>query len=144
MQTIIDIDKSPENTWQRVIGIFGTDKILLIASGEVVAGVDLGKIKPTDIRISKNSIFLKIPPAEIFHTRINNQETRVYLREKGLLYPYDKDLETIARQQAEENLTDWALQHDILEKARVNAIAELQRFLQSLGFTHITINTRAQ
>lgn len=144
MQTVIDIEKEPENAWQRVIGVFGTDKILLIASGDVVAGVDLSKITPTDIRISGDSIFLEIPHPEIFHTRIDNQETRVYLREKGILYPYDKNLETIARQQAEENLTDWARQHGILEKARANAIAELQRFLHSLGFTHIIITTQVQ
>jgi len=142
MQTVIDIEKEPENTWQRIIGVFGTDKILLIASGEVVAGVDLSKIGPLDIQINGDSIRLQLPPPELFHTRIDNVETRVYLREKGVLYPFDKDLETQARQQAETQLTNWALQHGILEKARKNAIDEIERLLSALGFTDIDITTK--
>jgi hypothetical protein len=144
MQTVLNIEKEPETTWQRITGIFGTDKILLIASGEVVAGVDLGKLHPANVQIDEDRIALRLPPPEIFYTRIDNDETRVYLREKGLLYRFDKDLETAARRKAERQLTDWALQHGVLEKAQSNAISELERLLHTLGFTQIAITVQHQ
>lgn len=144
MQTVIDIEDEPESTWQRIRGIFGTDKILLIASGDVVAGVDLEKITADDVEISPYGIHLQLPPAELFHVRIDNEDTHVYQRETGILYPFDKDLESAARLKAEQELEKWALEHGILEKAQRNAVAELQRLLHALGFTNITITTRTQ
>ncbi len=63
----------------------------------------------------------------------------VYLREKGIFYPLDKNLESQAREQAEQGLLDWALQHNILEKAEQNTALEMERFLRALGFQQVTI-----
>ena len=142
VEAAIDLEKEPENTWQRIIGIFGTDKVLLLASGEVVAGVDLRKISSQDVIIDGDSITLWLPKPEVFYTRIDNQETKVYLREKGIFYPYDKDLETRARQNAEKLMYEKALKHDILKKARQNAARDMEQFLRSLGFTDINVFTR--
>ena len=139
MQIAIDLESKPESVWKRIVGVFGTDKILLLASGEVVAGVDLSRLSSHDVTIRGNAITLKLPTPEIFHTRIDNQESRVYLREKGIFYPLDKNLESRARKQAEQGLTNWALQHNIIEKARQNARLEMERFLHSLGFDQVTI-----
>ena len=142
LETAIDLEKQPENTWQRIIGIFGTDKLLLLASGEVVAGVDMSKITPQDAIIQGDRITLCLPGPEIFYTRVDNQDTQVYLREKGIFYPYDKDLETRARQNAEKAMHEKALKHDILEKAGENAVRDMEQFLHSLGFTDITVIIR--
>src|SRR5262245_48818339 len=44
------------------------DRLLLIASGSVVAGVDLSKLRDSDVTISSDgkSITLRLPPSEIF------------------------------------------------------------------------------
>ena len=142
VETAIDLEKEPENTWQRLTGIFGTDKVLLLASGEVVAGTDLRKISDDDIIIQGDSITLWLPKPEVFYTRLDNQDTRVYLREKGLFYPYDKDLESRARQNAEKAMYEKALKHDILKKAGQNAVRDMEQFLKSLGFTDVNVFTR--
>jgi len=142
MEAAIDLEKEPENAWQRIIGIFGTDKVLLLAGGEVVAGVDLTRITPSDAIVQGDRITLWLPKPEIFYTRVDNQETQVYLREKGLFYPYDKDLETQARRNAEQAMKDKALRHDILDKAGENAVRDMEQFLRSLGFTDITVIIR--
>ena len=139
LQVAIDLKSEPQSTWKRVVGIFGTDKILLLASGEVVAGVDLSRLKVTDITVQEDRITLRLPPPEIFHTRIDNKETRVYLREKGILYPLDKNLESQARMKAEKEIYNWALSHNILDKAQKNAQIQLEKFLQTLGFREIHI-----
>ncbi len=80
MQIAIDVESQPENIGKRIAGVFGTDKLLLLASGEVVAGVDLTQIRPNDIIIQRNDIILNLPSPEIFHARLNNKETKVYFR----------------------------------------------------------------
>src|SRR5581483_776040 len=72
------------------------DRLLLIASGEVVAGVDLSKLRDSDVVISPDgkSIQLKLPPSEIFSKSLNNDRTRVYDRQQGMVAPENKDLET--------------------------------------------------
>ncbi len=142
LEAAIDIEKEPENGWQRLIGIFGTDKLLLLASGEVVAGVDMTKVTPQDIIARGKSISLRLPKPEVFYTRVDNQETRVYLREKGIFYPYDKNLETRARRDAEKVMYEKAIKHDILKKASKNAVQEMENFLRSLGFTDINVFIR--
>ncbi len=142
LETTINLEKQPENNWQRIIGIFGTDKLLLLASGEVVAGVDMSRITPQDVIVQGDRITLWLPKPEVFHTRVDNQETNVYLREKGIFYPYDKDLETQARRDAEKAMYDKAIKHDILKKAGENAVRDMKEFLRSLGFTDITVLIR--
>jgi len=144
IQTVIDIKTQPTNTWQHIIGVFGTDKILLIAKGNVVAGIDLQKIRQTDITTNKNGVTLWLPPPEIFYSRIDNHETYVYQREKGILSHYDKNLETQARMVAEDQILSWAKENGILKKAKENAITQLDNLLRSLGFTDIRIFVRSQ
>ena len=48
------------------------DRLLLIVHGQVVGGVDLGKIQPGDVSVDGRKISLRIPSAEVFSTRIDN------------------------------------------------------------------------
>src|SRR5512139_1993236 len=63
MQTVVDLERQPNNIWERLCG---TDKLLLIAGGEAVAGFDLAKVRPADLVVSGRSITLTLPPPEIF------------------------------------------------------------------------------
>ncbi len=51
--------------------IFTSDKILLIAHGDVVAGVDLSKLKPEDIKVMTDTgaVTIKLPKAEVFNPK---------------------------------------------------------------------------
>ena len=61
------------------------DKLLLVAHGEVVAGIDLGQLKAGDVVVSGDTVHVHLPTAQIFTTRIDNRRTRVYSRTTGLL-----------------------------------------------------------
>lgn len=115
------------------------DRILLIGHGEVVAGVDLGKIASADVRVRGRSVTLWLPKAEIFSTRIDNQKTRVYTRDTGILVPVDPNLETDVRREAERQLREAALKDGILDAAGRNARATLTSFLKGLGFEQVDI-----
>jgi hypothetical protein len=116
------------------------DRILLIGHGEVVAGVDLGKIGSGDVVVQGRAVTLRLPAAEIFSTRIDNQKTRVYSRDTGILVPVDPNLETDVRREAERQLREAALKDGILTAAARNARATLTSFLKGLGFEQIEIH----
>ncbi|MGD9129586.1 MAG: DUF4230 domain-containing protein [Candidatus Woesebacteria bacterium] len=120
--------------------LFG-DRILLIAHGRVVAGIDLSKIEGKDIQINEESKELKIKLAapQIFHTIIDNEKTKVYDRKKGILTKGQKDLEAQARQAAEESIQEAACEADILDIAATSAEKQLIILFKALGFESVII-----
>ncbi len=121
------------------------DRLLLIASGEVVAGVDLSKLRDGDVTISPDgkSITLKLPPSEVFSKRLDNDRTRVYDRQQGVLASENKDLETQARGQAEAEIMNAACESNIMQKAADDAKRSMEQFLKLLEFTQVTVTSSA-
>jgi hypothetical protein len=139
MQVIIDLEREPNNLWQQA---FGTDKLMLIAEGQVVAGFDLTKIRPDHIVVQGQSVSLTLPPPEILFYGVDEDETYVYERKTGFLTRPDASLETEARRLAQEELVSWALEHQAYEKAEEFGVFYMESFLRSLGFADIQIEVR--
>lgn len=113
------------------------DRLLLVVHGDVVAGVDLGKVQPGDVSVRGRTISLRIPAAEIFTTRIDNARTRVYSRDTGLFSTPDPNLESEVREEAERQLQQAALQDGVLKTADQNARTTLSKMLTGLGFEQV-------
>ena len=113
------------------------DRLLLVVHGDVIAGVDLGKVQPADVSVRGRTISLRIPTAEIFTTRIDNARTRVYSRDTGLFSTPDPNLESEVREEAERQLQQAALQDGVLKTADQNARTTLSRMLTGLGFEQV-------
>lgn len=113
------------------------DRLLMVVHGEVVAGVDFSELKSGDVAAKDKKVVLKLPPAQVFSTRIDNQRTKVYSRQTGLLVPVDPNLETQVRQEAERQLLQAALLDGILKTANTNACSTLTSLLQGLGFKQV-------
>jgi len=136
MQTVIDLADDPDNLWEN---IFGADSIVLVAEGEVVAGIDLSKIGEGDIKVEGTNIIIVLPETEILYSRLDNKKSYVYERGAGFLVQPDVDLEGQARQLAEERLTKWAIERGIHDQAEKSAQLQIENLLLSLGFKQITI-----
>jgi len=106
------------NAFQNIL--YG-DRILLIAHGEVIAGVDLSKLRDEDVKRDGDTLRITLPAPEILVSRLDNEKTRVYDRRSGLFAPESKDLESEARTQAEASIRQAACEGGILETARANA-----------------------
>jgi len=121
------------------------ERLLLIASGDVVAGVDLSKLTERDIIISPDgaSVTLTLPASEIFSARLNNERTRVYDRQTRLLTQLtggqDPNLETQARQEAERQILAAACENGIMQRAADEAKRSMEQFLRLLEFEQITV-----
>ena len=132
-------------TRQGPFGFLFGDRLLLVAHGSVIAGVDLADITESDISIDNYGVVtLQLPPAEVFIAALDNEKTYVYDREVGFLRRGDVELETAARLAAETEILKAALSDGILEQAQVNAEAYLFRLLGSLGFSNVRISSASQ
>lgn len=126
---------------QGSLGFLFGDRLLFVAHGVVIAGVDLGKLQPEDLQLRDGVLYLRLPAAEVFVATLDNDKSYVYDRETGLLTKGNLNLETEARRAAEEAIRQAALEDGILEQAQRNAEAFLERFLRSLGFSDIVFLT---
>ena len=122
--------------------ILAGDRLLLVVHGQSIAGVDLAKLKPEDVRIDgadRRGIHVTLPPSEVFVTTLDNAHSRVYSRTTGLLVPVDRDLESETRARAQEQLRQAALSDGILDAARSNARSTIAALLYSLGFQRVEV-----
>jgi hypothetical protein len=114
------------------------DEITFLAAGDVIAGIDLGRLKPEDVwRSPDGTINLRLPAAEVLIARVDNQKSRVLTRDTGVLRRRDIDLETRARQHAEENIRQEAVNKGILTMASTSAEKKLAGFLHTLGIDKV-------
>ena len=118
-----------------------SDRLLLIASGDVIAGVDLAKLKDSDVTITPDgkTITLRLPPSEIFSKSLNNDRTRVYDRQTGIFASENKDLETQARSAAEGEILQAACEGGVMQKAADEAKRSVEQFVRLLDFEVVNV-----
>ncbi len=135
------IDKIVEGNRQAqgVPDFLAGDRLLLIAHGEVIAGVDLTRLDGKAVRVDGDTIHVRLPEPQVLVTRIDNSRTRVYERTTGILVPTDPNLETQVRQTAEQQITQAAIDDNILDKARQNARVSVTGLLYALGFHTVDV-----
>ncbi|HEX9988367.1 MAG TPA: DUF4230 domain-containing protein [Chloroflexia bacterium] len=114
-----------------------SDKILLVAHGQVVAGIDLAKIAPEDITVEGEMVVITMPEPEILYSRLDNDKTYVYDRQTGIFSKPDPNLETQIRQAAEEQIKLAALEGGILAKAKANGEQVVRTLVTGLGYKDV-------
>ena len=124
-------------TNQDAFGFLFGDKLLFVAHGEVIAGIDMEKLNLEDLDYRDGVLYVQLPPAEVFVATLDNDQSYVYDRETGLFAPNQIDLETSARQSAEQAILEAALEDGILEQAQINAENYLARLLRNLGYPEV-------
>lgn len=136
LEKVIDAGTSGNQFQQFLFG----DRILLIAHGEVVAGFDLSKLDEQGITVEGKTLKMTLPPPQILSASLDPAQTRVYDRRQGVLSKGDKNLESEARNKAEELLTEAACTGGILNEASKNGRAQLTALFKTLGFTTVILN----
>ena len=116
------------------------DRIFLFAVARIGGGVDMEQVTTSNFEVDEDSgsVTVQLPRAEIIFVEVDNEATQVYDRDTGLLTKGDAQLESDARQVAEEVLVNAALEHGILDRAQANAEATITNFLMGVGYTEVT------
>ena len=117
---------------------FFGDRLLFVGHGYVTAGVDLKNISSQDLVVEDGMIKVSLPNAEIFDATLDNDKSYVYDRDTGLLTHGDINLETTARQAAEDQIRQAALEDGILAQAQANAETFMQTLLNKLGYMQVS------
>jgi hypothetical protein len=119
--------------------LFG-DRLLFVAHGQVTAGIDLGKLADGDISMGPDGkATIILPAAEVFGSTLDNQKSYVYDRQTGLLTHGDMNLETQARQVAEQEILRVAVEDGIVTLAQTNGATFIERLVKGLGATGVLI-----
>lgn len=113
------------------------DRLLLVAHGMVIAGVDLEKLQPADLWLDGSVLKVHLPDAEIFVATLDNDKTYIFERDTSVFRQADPNLETLARQAAENEIKNAAIEDGILETAQLNAESYLTRFFMALGYADV-------
>ncbi|MFL5805065.1 MAG: DUF4230 domain-containing protein [Roseiflexaceae bacterium] len=145
VERVIEANVQRGNILDSILG----ERLLLIASGNVVAGVDMSKLREGDVDISADGkrITLTLPPSAIFSSALDNQRTRVYDRQTRIgtqiTGSENKDLETQARQEAEHVILQAACEGGIMQKAADEAQHSMEQFLRLLKFQEVHVISQA-
>ena len=118
--------------------LFSGEKVIVIATGNVEAGVDLSDIQKVDVSVSGDTVTIDLPEPEILSSSLNEEQTRVYDRDfSPLNVRPDDELVERARLRAVEKIEDAARENKILETAERNAEDSIRAFVTTLGFDEV-------
>jgi hypothetical protein len=116
------------------------DSLQLFAVAKIGAGVDLDKVTVRDVTLGEDGVVeLSVPAAEIQYVAVDNEASQILDRETGLFTKGDPQLETEARQVADEVLVQGALDDGLLADAEANAQEVLTDFLLGLGYRDVIV-----
>jgi Protein of unknown function (DUF4230) len=118
--------------------LFSGEKVIVIATGKVEAGVDLGDINKDDVSVNGDSVTIDLPQPEILSASLDEEKTRVYDRDfSPLNVRPDDELVEDARVQAVEKIEGAARENEILDTAERNAVESVRAFVTTLGFEEV-------
>jgi hypothetical protein len=117
------------------------DAILLIAAGDVTAGVDLSAMAHEDIEIdeTKKTVRVRLPRATLFSARVDNERTYVHSRATDTLAERQANLETEARREAERGFRKAAEEAGLMKTAEESVARTVRALILSLGFSSVEV-----
>jgi hypothetical protein len=124
---------------QGTFGFLFGDKLLFVAHGTVIAGIDMGQMQGSDMQLQNGTLHVRLPAPEVFISTLDNSKSYIYDRQTGVLTNGDQGLETSARQAAEEEIRKAAVEDGILEQAQKNATSFLEKFFTALGYPNAVL-----
>jgi hypothetical protein len=141
MERVVDLREAQARAWGL---IEAEDAILLVAVGDVVAGVDLVALRPEDVRAdpAASTATLTLPRATVFSARLDSERTYVHSRTTDVLAQRQEQLETRARQEAERSIAAAAQEAGILRRAEENAARTITGLVRAMGFRDVNIRWR--
>ena len=132
---LVTRESGAENALER---LFSGEKVLLVATGDVEAGVDLSEIGEDDVRVEDETVTIRLPEPEVLSSSLDEENTRVYDRDYSPLnLRPDDDLVEEARAEAEERIEAAARENGILGTAETNAEDSVRALVVALGFREV-------
>ena len=115
------------------------DRIFMFVVAKIGAGIDFERFYSGsfDVDTETGTVTVELPSAEITYIALDNEQTQVIDRSTGFLTGGDAQLESDARQVAEQVLRESAIQSGILDRAEKNARSVIEGLLLELGYSRV-------
>jgi hypothetical protein len=111
---------------------------ILVATGEVEAGVDQAEMGEDDVRVDGDRMTIDLLEPQILSSSLDEERTRVYDRDRGLFnLGADDVLVQEARQAAGAEVVATAEENGILQTAESNTEESIRAFVTTLGFEEV-------
>ncbi len=138
METVVPTSRD------RTVGgyVVGTTTLLYIAYGEVRAGVDLSALQATDVRVSGDSITLRLPSPKILDSKIDVNRSKVYDYDRGFMGlgpDVAPELQDLAQRKTLEKIVESACTGGILNQASDRAKLVIGQLLNTAGYKNLTV-----
>jgi hypothetical protein len=128
---------------ERLFGLLHVrDALLLVAVGDVTAGVDLGKLGDGDVTADweHRRAHVHLPPPEIFSVALDNARTHVVTRTTDTFAARREALEGEARSEAESSMRQGAIDGGVMERAKAGGVRAVRELLRGLGFQDVEVD----
>ncbi len=122
-----------------MIMVPSTDRLVMIGRGKVLAGIDLKGLKERDVHTIGDSIHVTLPAAQILNTIINPSGFETF-DEKG---DWNEEAVTALKIKIKKELTQRALEQNILKQAEVRSRNIIETFLKSSEFKKVDITSES-
>jgi hypothetical protein len=131
IEKVVEMSDQQSRVWGLV---HPRDTVLLVAVGDVVAGVDLAKLADRDVSLDGTThvLHIRLPAAEVMSSTLDERATDV-------LAARNERLEGEARAQAEALMREEAVDGGILDRARASSENTLRALLRPLGYADVDI-----
>lgn len=137
--TTIVIEKEIKKEGVAVI-IPGRDRVVLVVTGKLRAGVDLTRVQPQNVQVNGTSIRIVVPSPTLTSVELMPEESRVYDAERSWLFSEYTGLELAAMEEAKAKLAGPNPTNTrMLETAEAVARLQLTNFLRDLGFQKVEV-----
>jgi Protein of unknown function (DUF4230) len=90
------------------------DNIVMIAVGHIEAGIDLAQLTQDDLTLDGNTLMITLPAPQILSCYLDEQQTEVVERNRGIFAPTGVQLDNAVRRFALSQFVDIALEDGIL------------------------------
>lgn len=118
---------------------YGQNRLLMVAHGVAKAGVDLQKLRPSDVKIRGQHLTLSLPRPQLVDVYLDEGKTEVLERSTGILRLFDQQMEQDARREAVESIRKAARAAGILRDAEDRTRLQLTALARSAGFEDVTV-----
>jgi Protein of unknown function (DUF4230) len=112
------------------------NKLVIIARGKIIAGIDLQELDENKIFIKDDSVSITLPKVKILDAIANPSDYEIFT-EDGTWTP---DEVNAVKVRAREKMITRSIQQGILQKAGIKSKLIMENFLRSAGFKRITVN----
>lgn len=111
-------------------GLYG-ERLIMVAVGEVNAGIDLNLLTEDRIQTIDNTLIIRLPEVQLQDCFFNEQESYVISRDTGFFARPIPDLDEQARLYALVQFRDRAIEDGILTDAQAQAEASVRELMMA-------------